>query len=399
MESTILVLLSMACWGKGRKLMTKYRTSWLDIQEQMNEFTLVHVVRYKGKDGKRYASPFKTKEKADAKAKELRSQGNTEISVSQDTLRGNIKFKSDGGPDIKGMQKEESDHEISMARGELEAIADKATELSAALEGMSDDGNPLEAWVQSKITKAKDYINSVSDYILYNPEMANEAMSDAQLKKVRDSYKDLKTISPEKVKTLRNFLDRYSTDSLMQLAQANINFVSTMARSLMNRRKMGDPKHAGSMKENFGPDFTDRINKTKEKVRDLQQKIRDMDPQSGNSDIAKSKLDTKQLQLKDLEKKAQAARLAAQKQPEKGKEDIQEKIEGLVKKSEKSGVPYSILKQVYNRGMAAWKGGHRPGTTPQQWAFARVNSFLTGGKTRTTADADLWKKASAAKKK
>ena len=49
--------------------------------------------------------------------------------------------------------------------------------------------------------------------------------------------------------------------------------------------------------------------------------------------------------------------------------------------------------------MAAWRTGHRPGTTPQQWAFARVNSFLTGGKTRTTADKDLWAKASAAKKK
>ena len=77
----------------------------------------------------------------------------------------------------------------------------------------------------------------------------------------------------------------------------------------------------------------------------------------------------------------------------------EDKIAGLVKKSEKSGVPYGILKQVYNRGMAAWKGGHRPGTTPQQWAFARVNSFLSGGKTRTTADKDLWSKASAAKKR
>lgn len=76
-----------------------------------------------------------------------------------------------------------------------------------------------------------------------------------------------------------------------------------------------------------------------------------------------------------------------------GEEFISEaEIAGLKKKSEKSGISYSILKQVYNRGMAAWKGGHRPGTTPQQWAFARVNSFLTGGKTRTTADADLWAK-------
>ena len=59
------------------------------------------------------------------------------------------------------------------------------------------------------------------------------------------------------------------------------------------------------------------------------------------------------------------------------KDILNEKIKGLVKKAEKSGMPYGILKKVYDRGMAAWKTGHRPGTTPQQWAFARVNSFVT----------------------
>ncbi len=72
---------------------------------------------------------------------------------------------------------------------------------------------------------------------------------------------------------------------------------------------------------------------------------------------------------------------------------LDEAIKGLQKKAEKSGMPYSILKQVYNRGMAAWKGGHRPGTTPQQWAFARVNSFITKSSgTWGKADADLAKK-------
>ena len=62
----------------------------------------------------------------------------------------------------------------------------------------------------------------------------------------------------------------------------------------------------------------------------------------------------------------------------KGQKTLQEKeIKGLRNKAEKSGMPYSVLKQVYNRGMAAWKTGHRPGTTPQQWAMARVNSFTT----------------------
>ena len=61
-------------------------------------------------------------------------------------------------------------HEISMARGELEAISDKALKLSSMLQGKSDETDGLEAWVQSKITKAKDYINSVVDYMTYNPE-------------------------------------------------------------------------------------------------------------------------------------------------------------------------------------------------------------------------------------
>ena len=74
---------------------------------------------------------------------------------------------------------------------------------------------------------------------------------------------------------------------------------------------------------------------------------------------------------------------------------ILEEIEGLKKKAEKSGIAYSILKAVYDRGMAAWQGGHRPGTTPQQWAFARVNSFITKGSgTWGKADKDLASKVS-----
>jgi len=72
-----------------------------------------------------------------------------------------------------------------------------------------------------------------------------------------------------------------------------------------------------------------------------------------------------------------------------GEEQIVEEIAGLRKKAEKSGISYGTLKKVYDRGMAAWRTGHRPGTTPQQWAFARVNSFITKGKTYHTADKDL----------
>ena len=63
---------------------------------------------------------------------------------------------------------------------------------------------------------------------------------------------------------------------------------------------------------------------------------------------------------------------------------------GLSAKAEKSGVSLSTLKKVYARGVAAWNSGHRPGTTPQQWGMARVNSYITKGKgTYHGADKDL----------
>ena len=76
---------------------------------------------------------------------------------------------------------------------------------------------------------------------------------------------------------------------------------------------------------------------------------------------------------------------------------IDETITAVKNKAKKTGMPYSILKKVYDRGMAAWKGGHRPGATQVQWALARVNSFVTKSSgTWGGADKDLAKKVRAA---
>ena len=45
-------------------------------------------------------------------------------------------------------------------------------------------------------------------------------------------------------------------------------------------------------------------------------------------------------------------------------------------KSKASGISVGTLKKVYQRGVAAWKTGHRPGTNPSQWGHARVNAFI-----------------------
>jgi hypothetical protein len=58
-------------------------------------------------------------------------------------------------------EKNEVDDEGNMAKGELRMIASRAQEIISML----DDNTQLEGWVQSKITKAEDYINSVYDYM------------------------------------------------------------------------------------------------------------------------------------------------------------------------------------------------------------------------------------------
>jgi dephospho-CoA kinase len=62
-------------------------------------------------------------------------------------------------------------------------------------------------------------------------------------------------------------------------------------------------------------------------------------------------------------------------------------------KAKKSGISVGTLRKVYKRGVAAWNSGHRPGTTPQQWGHARVNSYINKGKTYHTADKDLREEA------
>jgi hypothetical protein len=65
----------------------------------------------------------------------------------------------------------------------------------------------------------------------------------------------------------------------------------------------------------------------------------------------------------------------------------------LEEKSKATGVPLEYIKEVYNRGMAAWRTGHRPGATEQQWGYARVHSFLLKGKTYRTTDSDIVREA------
>ena len=98
--------------------------------------------------------------------------------------------------------------------------------------------------------------------------------------------------------------------------------------------------------------------------------------------------------LKDRARMRDAMRKNAKTRVEQVEEalDLSEKsMDALKKKAEKSGYTYGTLKKVYDRGVAAWRTGHRPGTTPQQWGYARVNAFIAKQKTgkKLNHDTDL----------
>ena len=347
--------------------MSKYRSTWTKIQEQMNEFTLVHTVRYLDpKNGKRFAAPYKTKEKAQEKMAQLKRDGVKDIEITQDTLRGNIKFK-------EGVINEDTPNErLASLRAKQMMKQTKIRELDPSKD-------------QDKIDIAKNDIENI----------------EIRMKSIRDKMqKEMFELIDESIK---------SDDDYQAKKKA--------LQDIQNDPKMRDPETKAAVmkrREKLQKDYAAFKAKMVDKARLVANKEFEKDL-AAEADLTKGQIKKVHKMADELPKKdfkdrygdekgdavryATATNIIKKKEGIKEMQQIDEKIKGIQTKSDKSGIPYGILKQVYNRGMAAWKGGHRPGTTPQQWAFARVNSFITKGKSYYTADADLAKKARGAKKK
>src|SRR6056300_735225 len=475
---------------------------------------MVMKVDGKGADLNKYATDLKNFYKASIRAESYSIDESADedfynpITEACWTGYKQVGMKDKGGKQVPNCVpeetvKEDKDHEISMARGELEAIADKATKLSSMLQGKSDEGNPLEAWVQSKITKAKDYINSVTDYVEYNPDMANEAVDDKKKMKKTDVEPENDAVekkegSDDKEK-LKAELEKKDAEiqSLKVKAETEKAKVAKKETEKMVNPETGEPllqvgiayKHLrDKMKKESADYLQPKLNPTQiqnikntwknKKKSDVtpavKQMIKNMDVPTqlaikdaginllsdlvevtkdgayaiGMSQAKKKYNDEPSLDKKTITKGHEIAKsilkkeetiveftsqqikqaygiandprykqgnysgaIAAIEKLAKGLSkhpDVQkvlkrtnenaehpakkvfEQIEGLKNKAEKSGMPYSILKKVYDRGMAAWRGGHRPGASQQQWAFARVNSFITKSSgTWGGADKDL----------
>jgi len=108
-----------------------------------------------------------------------------------------------------GNMPEEKDHEYSMARSELNTIANATKRLKKKMKG---EGN-IEAWVQSKITKAADYIDTAADYVDSGESKVNEdtTIEDAN---GNDYVQFIDIIKPEPLKASRGIGSRLVGESI-----------------------------------------------------------------------------------------------------------------------------------------------------------------------------------------
>ena len=155
--------------------MTKYTKTFADAMKEVRKPKVVN-------EFKKMTVSFKSHDAMAKASTDLAKQGFT-ITGNKDALKVDGKgadlnkyatdLKNFYGATVKAESLEE-DYEVSMAIGQLRTINEYATKLISILEAKGSDYN-IEAWVQSKITTAEDYMNSVGHYMENNPEITNEA--------------------------------------------------------------------------------------------------------------------------------------------------------------------------------------------------------------------------------
>ena len=322
-------------------MVTRYRATWQ--QEDLNEFALSHTVRYRDPlNKKRFAIPYKDAAKAQEKMAQLKRDGVKEIEITKDILRG--KFKEDASDYLKSKL--------------------NSTQIQ----------NIKKTWQTKKASDVTPAVKAMIKNMDIPTQLAIKQANIPHLSKLVEGKDDAYAIGMSVAKK------KYNDEP--PLDKKTIEKGHEIAKSILK-------------KEDASKD-AENIAKLRTRQMALQTKLRDLDvgDPKDKTPIAITKNDIENIQMK-MDQIRSKTKKEEKIHPAKA---LIEAITAVKNKAEKTGMPYSVLKKVYDRGMAAWKGGHRPGTTPQQWAMARVNSFVTKSSgTWGGADKDLAKKVRSKK--
>jgi hypothetical protein len=110
----------------------------------------------------------------------------------------------------------QADDESDMAKSQLKSIQSNVSKLM----NMIDDEEQLDAWVQSKLTKAEDYINSVEGYLAGEDAQARDL--NKNVNEAQSSINEI-TIDPEvEIKSLTFLVDKVTEIKTSLANVANI---------------------------------------------------------------------------------------------------------------------------------------------------------------------------------
>jgi hypothetical protein len=311
------------------------------------EEVVSHTVRYTDPlNKKRFAIPYKTHADAEKKMAQLKKDGVKDINITMDTLKPNIKFKE------------------QFVYKNLSVFTEKYLKKNNVEEGLMKDIFTMD--------KEGASADDIAKRLKINVNMVKNILGEQKELPVK---KNEKKESDDKQNAIA------TKDKEIETLKGQINLLKQKLENEKNKavKPVPNPK-TGEVPLTIGiahAEFKKQDNIKKEEADILQ--------------------DACWTGYKQVGLKKKGKRMVPNCVPEEKRLYV-ESITGLKNKAEKSGMPYGILKQVYDRGMAAWKSGHRPGASQQQWAFARVNSFITKSSgTWGGADKDLAAKVKGSK--
>jgi len=322
-------------------------------------------------------------DKKKMKKADVAPDGDAEHAENQDE-KDEKKEKSDDKEKLKG-DIAKKDDEIAILKQKVDMEKNKAIQQDTSKMVNPETGEPLlrvgiaYKHLADKMKKMKEDV----DYL-------KPKLNPSQIANIKKTWQDKKPgdVTP----AVKNMIKNMDIPTQLAIKHAKINQLSKLVEDLDSKDK---------------PTVKDVANQLKKAVKAHGQQAKDLE-KAMKTEMAKDKAyaigmatakkkfnDEPPLDKKTITKAHEIGdKLSKMKKENKDHpaREIYEQIKGLKNKAEKSGMPYGILKKVYDRGMAAWRGGHRPGTTQQQWAFARLNSFVTKSSgTWGGADKDLAK--------
>ena len=325
---------------------------YIKLFEKFNEASFDNVVERKEKPGPDAYETGLDDEEVEDKKDQMKKQAKMgdDDSAAYKEMPGDDEARESGK--VKTSKHVKSYHELY---GDGEANESVKTTSLKRYKELKKKGIAVELVTKADLNDKKNETLSESDRVYI--DFLNKDKRFKQDRKYFKSWEDA-------IKWGRSEFDRFSPDMIkyesFQLDEGTMSDIHQLA---------GEVKSEDEFVKKFFKEYGAKIKKSSDSVEWVKSLYKDTVDESIVNEDEEKKQSTDRTPLDD---------------------DAMET--GLKKKAEETGVPIGIIRAVARRGLAAWKTGHRPGATQQQWSYSRVGSFLTkqpgtwGG-----ADADLAK--------